>query len=142
MSDFMDHLPSKEREKIRKRMRSPEAYEALREKVKGPEDLEKEMKRSEQLAEVNFELQSNPEKKERMKSGIEKDIAEQGIEKVLDAKNLSPELKSSLESGKFTVAISAHPTTHEDTLVVMPEGNIQEKIPVKTTFTEKYTGQV
>ncbi len=31
MSDsYLDHLPSRERERIRKKMRSPEAYEALR----------------------------------------------------------------------------------------------------------------
>ncbi len=46
MSDYMDRLPTKEKERIRKKMRSPEAYERLREKVKGPEDLENEMEKS------------------------------------------------------------------------------------------------
>lgn len=138
---YLDHLPSAEREKIRKRMRSPEAYERLREKVKGPEDLEKEMQRSENMAELSFEMESNPERKESVRAAIEKDIAEQGIERVLDAKELSSEQKKSLEQGKFAVAVSSHPKTSEDVLVVMPEGNIQEKIPVKTTFSEKYVSQ-
>ena len=78
MSDsFLDRLPSNEREKIRKRMRSPEAYERLREKVKGPEDLEKEMDRSEKLAEAHLAMESDPRLKESLKSSIEQSIGEQ-----------------------------------------------------------------
>lgn len=140
MSDsFLDHLPSREREKIRKRLRSPEAYERLREKVKGPEDLEREMERSEKLAELHLALESDPQFKETLKQSIETDIKEQGIDAVLESMN--EDLQKDLEAGKFSVAIESHPETHEDSLVVIPEGNVQEKIPVKTLFSEKYIGQ-
>ncbi len=138
----MDRLPSQEKERIRKRMRSPEAYERLREKVKGPEDLEQEMQKSEQLAEVHFALETHPEAQEKLKSAIEKDISEQGIERILESDQLSPEAKKQIEAGKFTVAVSSHPSTHEDAMVLMPEGTIQEKIPVKTSFSEQYSGQI
>lgn len=142
MSDsYLDHIPSAEREKIRKRMRSPEAYERLREKVKGPEDLEKEMERSEKMAELSFEMESNSELKERVQAMIEKDIAEQGVEKILEATGVDPDMRLMIEQGKFLLQVSAHPVTHEDTLVIIPEGNIQEKIPVKTGFCERYVSQ-
>ncbi|UPA23044.1 hypothetical protein K8942_02415 [Candidatus Peribacteria bacterium] len=142
MSDYVDHLPSHERARIRQKMRSPEAYERLREKVKGPEDLENEMKKSEQLAELHFALESDRSVGEKIKASIDKDIREQGIEHIVDADALSPEVKTQLEQGKFTLVVSAHPSTHEDTLMLLPEGNIQEKIPVKTSFSEQYAGQV
>jgi len=139
-SSFMDHLPSHEREKIRKRLRSPEEYERLREKVKGPEDLEKELHKSERLAELNFRLETEPAAKESMKAQVEKDLAEQGIEAVLDAEP-TPEAKQSLEQGKFIVQVSSHPKTHEDALVVVPEGNVQEKLPINPQLSDQYIGQ-
>lgn len=142
MSDYVDHLPSHEREKIRKKMRSPEAYERLREKVKGPEDLENEMKKSEQLAELHFALESDRSVGEKIKASIDKDISEQGIENIVETDALSPDTKKQLEAGKFTLAVSAHPSTQEDTLMLLPEGNVQEKIPVKISFSEQYAGQV
>ncbi len=142
MSDFFDRLPSGVREGIRKRMRSPEAYERLREKVKGPEDLEKEMKRSEQLAELHFAMESEKGIAEKLKTAIEKDISEQNIENIVDVADLSPDIRTQLETGKFTVSVSSHPSTHEDALILMPEGSIQEKIPVKVSFSEQYAGQV
>ena len=141
MSDFLDHLPHSVREGIRKRMRSPEAYEALRDKVKGPEDLEKEMHRSEQLAEVHLQMESEPKKKEKMKSIVEKDMREQGIEKILDTEKISPEAKKQIEAGKFQMSVSSHPTTHQDALVVIPEGNVHEKIPVTVSKSENYVAQ-
>ncbi len=144
MSDpYLDRLPSTEREKIRKRLRSPEAYEKLREKVKGPEDLEKEMDRSEQLAEAQFEMQTNEQSKEKMRASVEKDIREQGIEAVLESLDgLSPDAKQAMEQGKFTVSVSSHPQTHQDALVAVPEGNVQEKLPVKPTLSDKYVAQL
>ena len=141
MSDFLDHLPSPEREKIRKKMRSPEAYAALRERVKGPEDLEKEMKKSEQLAEVHLQMESEPRKKEEMKKMLEKDVSEQGIEKILETKNMSADARAQIEAGNFQISVSSHPQTHQDALIVAPEGNIQEKIPVKTGMSEHYVAQ-
>jgi hypothetical protein len=142
MSDFMDRLPSKEKERIRKKMRSPEAYERLREKVKGPEDLENEMKRSEQLAELHFALESDEKIAEKMKTSIEKDISEQGIENILDVDQLSPEMKTQIEAGKFSLAVSAHPSTHEDVVMIIPEGNIQEKIPLTQSLSDSYAGSI
>ncbi|HVW67302.1 MAG TPA: hypothetical protein VHA78_06290 [Candidatus Peribacteraceae bacterium] len=138
MADFMDHLPSHERERIRKRMRSPEAYEALRERVKGPEDLEKEMQRSERMAELNFTLESEPKIKDRLKSQIEKDMREQGIDAVMESEKIPDDVKKMIEQGKFTVAVSSHPSTHDDALIIMPEGNVQEKIPVKQSLSDQY----
>lgn len=142
MSDFFDRLPSGVRETIRKKMRSPEAYERLREKVKGPEDLEKEMKRGEQLAELHFALESDKAIAEKVKATVEKDMREQGIENIVDVDALSPESKKQIEAGKFTLAVSAHPSTHDDVLMILPDGNIQETIPVKASFSEQYAGQV
>lgn len=141
MSDYMDHLPHSVREGIRKKMRSPEAYERLREKVKGPEDLEQEMEKSEKLAELHLAMESNEKTAEAVKATIEKDLNEKGIEAVLETDALSPEAKKQIEGGKFTLAVSSHPQTHEDALVVLTEGNVQEKIPVKTSFSEQYTSQ-
>lgn len=141
MSDsFLDHIPSQEREKIRKRMRSPEAYEKLREKVKGPEDLEREMDRSEKLAELNFAMESEPTTHDAVKKQIEKDLAEQGSEALLET-SPDADTKASLEQGKFIVQVSSHPSTHEDALVVIPEGNVQEKLPIKMQFSDRYVGQ-
>lgn len=137
--NFLDHLPSLEREKIRKRLRSPEEYERLREKVKGPEDLERELKRSEMLADVHFAIESDPAKKEALKSRVESSIAESGVEAVLEkGTKLSPEMKKVIEAGKFTVAISSHPKTHDDHVVVMPEGKVAEKFPVRSSLAERF----
>lgn len=143
MSDsFMDHIPSHERERIRKRLRSPEAYEKMREKVKGPEDLEKEMRKNEQLAEAKFMLESEPELHDALKGDIEKKITEQGIEAVVDAEALSPETQRALLEAKFTVSLASHPENHNDQLVIIPEGNVQEKIPLKTNLSDQYIGQL
>ena len=142
MSDsFLDHLPSGVREKIRKRMRSPEAYEALREKVKGPEDLEREMERNEKTAELRFGLESEPHLKSGLKDQVEKDMKEQGIASLLDAPNASTEALKALAEGKFQVTVSSHPHTHEDTVVLMPEGKVAEKLPLKKAFNDRYVRQ-
>ncbi len=138
MSDnFFDSLPSREREKIRRKLRSPAEYDRLRERVKGPEDLERELGRAEHVAELHFALESSPEKARELKTKIQEDIAEQGIDAVLDAPALPPDLKKKLEQGKFAVAVSS--SSHaEDALVVVPEGTVQEKLPVKPSFSQQY----
>ncbi|TSC58511.1 MAG: hypothetical protein Greene041619_521 [Candidatus Peregrinibacteria bacterium Greene0416_19] len=141
MSDsWLDHIPNHEREKIRKRMRSPEEYERLREKVKGPEDLEKEMDRNETMAELTFSLETEPGVHDALKAQIEKDIIDTGIERVLDAPP-SMDHKLKLERGKFTVTVSAHPSTHHDQLAVMPEGKVREKLPLKPAMSDRYVSQ-
>ncbi len=142
MSDpFLDSLPSREREKIRRKLRSPAEYERLREKVKGPEDLERELGRAEHLAELHFALESSPEKAKELKSTILEDIREQGIDAVLDAPTLSADARKSLERGKFTVSVAS--SSHaEDSLVVVPEGTVQETLPVKPSFSQRYAGNM
>jgi hypothetical protein len=142
MSSYLDHLPSQEREKIRKRLRSPEAYERLRESVKGPEDLEREMEKSERMAEVHLSIESDPGKKESLKSMIDNDIREQGIEHVLEKTDLTDEMQKQIESGNFTVSIESHPQTQEDAMIIVPEGNVQEKIPVQQSLGETYASQL
>lgn len=138
---WLDSLPSNERQKIRQRMRSPAAYERLRESVKGPEDLEKEMRRSEQLAELHFALETEPATQERLRSSIHEDVAEQGLDAILDAQDATPEARNAVEQGKFTVAVQPNATTHEDALHALPEGNVQERLPVKTSMSQRYIGQ-
>ncbi len=135
MSDSpLDHLPSSERERVRKRLRSPEAYEKLREKVKGPEDLEKELAKAERLADASLEMETNPESKEKVKKGIEKDLKEQGAETVLEhADQLPADTRQKLEQGKFTVT-----STPDKGLSVVPEGNVSDRLPLKQTFSDQY----
>lgn len=141
MSDnFFDHLPSRERERIRKRMRSPEAYEKLRESVKGPEELEREMEKMDAIAEMHFAFESDPKAQESMKKTVEKAM-EEGIDQVIEDPNISPEAKKSLEAGKFTLTVSAHPKTHQDQVMVVPEGNVQEKIPVTQKMNDQLATQ-
>ncbi len=140
MSDsFLDHLPGLEREKIRKKMRSPEAYERLRDNVKGPEDLEREMDKAEKLAELSFALEMEPHMQEKMKKTIEKDLNEKGIDAMLDMhEDLPHGVSQMLLEGKFSVAVTEHPSTHEDSVVLVPEGNIHEKIPLKQNLSNAY----
>lgn len=139
MSDnFLDHLPSALREKIRKRLRSPEEYEKLRERVKGPEDLERELKRAERIADASFRLETDPGLKESLKNTIAEDLRERGLEEILDQEELSEDVVSALEKGAFDLRVDAHPETHEDTLVLLPEGNVADKIPVRPNLSEQY----
>lgn len=137
---WLDNIPSVERQKIRSRM-STEAYERLREKVKGPEDLEKEMKRSAEFAEMQFELQADPEVREKAREVVFRAMQEEGMETVVDMAHITPEIKKSLEQGAFSVAVSHHPHTHEEQVVAVPEGNIQEKIPFKQAMSDRLMSQ-
>ena len=141
MSDFLDRLPSQEREKIRKRLRSPEAYEALREKVKGPEDLEKELDKSERMAELHFQLESEPRMREQLKLQVEQDLREQGIEAMLEGE-LSAEARTAIERGNFAIAVLPHPDTHQDVLTIVSEGTVQEKIPLTTKISDTYSAHI
>ncbi len=139
---FLDLLPANEQQKLRKRMRSEAEYQKLREKVKGPEDLEREMDRNESLAEARFAMETDPAQHESVRKQAESDIREKGIEHVLESEGLSPEHKRSMEQGKFRMTVSNHPKTHQDRMMAVPEGTVQEKIPVKATFEEKYVTQL
>ncbi len=143
MSDpSMDFLPGgPEHKRLRKRL-SPAAYEKLRESVKGPEQMERELKKAEQLAELHFALESDEKLQEKAKDKLAKAIKEQGIEAVVDTEKLSPEQKKALEQGRVRLAVSSHPVTHQDQLVAIPEGKVQEKIPLKQSFSDGYAAQL
>jgi hypothetical protein len=142
MSDsYLDHIPSHEREKIRKRLRSPEEYERLRDVVKGPEDLERELERGERMAELHFTLESEPKFHDKLKEKVEEDMREQGIEAILETPP-GPDAKKALEQGKFRLTVSAHPSTHQDQLTVIPEGKVQEKLPIKQNLGDAYAGVI
>ncbi len=143
MSDsFLDHLPGGVRERIQKRMRSPAEYAALREKVRGPEDLEREMEKNDALAELKFALETEPELHDALTASVERDVREQGIEKVMDLDPLSAESQQAIERGAFTLKVSSHPTTHQDALVAVPEGNVHEKMPLKPAVMDRYAAQL
>lgn len=137
---WLDHIPSNERRKLKKMM-SPEAYERLRENVKGPEDLEKELKRAEQMAELRFELHTDEQLREELRVTVQNDMNERGIEQVFDLHGVPPNLRRALLQGKFSVTISGNPHTHHDQLVAVPEGNVQENIPLTPSFNDRYIAQ-
>ncbi len=125
MSDsFIDRLPSQEREKIRKRMRSPEEYERLREKVKGPEDLEREMEKNAEFAEVKLMLDSEPKVQEKAKNTVRAFVQEKGIDAALEGK-LSPEVVS---KGLFAVTVIEH-KKGKPTLALKPSAQADETAP-------------
>jgi len=138
---FLDHVPSHEREKIRKRMRTPEAYEKTRDKVKGPEELARDMEKNERMAEFRYSLETKPEVRESLRQQIEKDVKEHGVEALLELRRSSPETKKAIESGKFRIVVSSHPTHNQDILAVVPEGKVQERIPLKPAASERYLSQ-
>lgn len=144
MSDsFLDHLAGPEKQRIIKRLRSPEAYERLREKVKGPEDLEQALDRAEKMAELHFALESSEAARERVKGIVERSIAESGVDAVAEKPDaLSEETRAAIAEGKFSLAVSPDPETHEDTLTLLPEGNVGEKVPVTMSLTESCVSQL
>ena len=138
---WLDILPSSERAKIRARMRSPEEYERLREKVKGPEQLKEEMNRNEHLAELSFALETEPQLKEALKKQIEDDLREQGAEAVLDVPDQTSDRAIAMLKEGFDIRIDAHPNKATDQICIVPEGNVQEKIPVRGSLSEQYVQQ-
>jgi tRNA(Ile)-lysidine synthase TilS/MesJ len=138
---WLDRLPSYERQRIRERLRSPEEYERLREKVKGPEDLEREMARNEQMAELAFALETEPRLREALQDQIVDDIRDHGLDAVVEGRKLSKEAKAALEAGRLSVTVRANPATHMDQIAVVPEGTVQEALPITLRFSEQYLGQ-
>jgi flagellar motor protein MotB len=138
MSDsWLDKLPGSAKQKKRAKYKmSAHAYEKLRQKVVGPEKARQEMEWNEAMAQLQFGLETEPQMKEAFKEQIEKDIAEQGIEAVLELSEIPADLKAQIESGGFDVSII------NDQIVLNPEGNIGEKIPMKRSLTESYLSQL
>ncbi len=132
-SSFIDHLPSGEREKIRKRLRSPEEYERLREKVKGPEDLEREMEKNAEFAEAKLHLESDPKAQEKAKDVVRAFVSEQGTEAALEGK--AEKMADGLSNGQFEVVVTDK--NHEPTLAVAPSGNVSEVFPLKQSLQQQ-----
>ena len=140
---WVDMMPSHEKKRLRKRMRSPEAYEKLRQRVQGPEKLKEQMERNSNLAELGLALELEPRLKEELKKEIEKDVQNMSIDQVfVNPENVSEQAQDALDAGRFDVAIDTNPDTNEDQLVLTPEGNISEKLPVKFSLSEKYASQL
>lgn len=146
MSDsYLDHIPSHEREKIRKRMRSPEAYEKLRESVKGPEDLEREMEKNADFAEVKLMLETEPGAQEKAKNAVQEYAREQGVDAVLES--VPTGAKEALKNGAFDVTVDH--TAHEPRIAITvknapakagteaPMGNVSEKLPLKPALQQQ-----
>lgn len=136
---WFDRLPSHEKQRLRKRMRSPEEYEKLRERVKGPEDLEREMAQNELLAELKFALETEPHIQEELKKEIEKDLREQGPEQMLESGDLSPEAQEAIASGSFEVGIETNSDTGHEQMVLRPEGSVAEKVSLQQSVSDQYT---
>jgi hypothetical protein len=123
MSDpWLDHIPSHEREKIRKRLRSPEEYERLRERVKGPEDLERELRHNAEFAEVKLTLETEPQAQERAKEAVKAFISEKGMDAAFD--HASESLRNALARGNFEVTVD---NSGEPKLAVRPKQAPKEK---------------
>lgn len=144
MSDsFLDRLAGPEKQRIIKRLRSPEAYERLREKVKGPEDLEHALDRAEKMAEVHFALESNDAEREGMRLIVERALEDGGIESVVEkAADLPEASRTAIEAGKFSLAVVPDRETHDDILAVLPEGNVAEAVPVTMSLFESCVSQL
>ncbi len=140
---YLDRLAGPERERVIKRLRSPEAYERLREKVKGPEDLESALEQAEKMAELHFALESNRESHDRLKSFVGSQLREQGIDALLESpRDVSNDARDLLREGKFSLSVSPHEETNDDVLMIVPEGNDHEKIPLKISFVDACVSQV
>lgn len=143
MSSWLDILPSAERQKLREKYKmSAAAYEKLREKVKGPEDLEREMQRNEAMAQLRFGMETEPHIKDALQKQIERDISEQGIEAVLQNPDVPQETRDALLQGNFEVSIDSVSDDVPDQIVVHPEGNVSEAIPLSRSLTDTYLSQL
>jgi hypothetical protein len=140
---WLDKLPGGEKQKIQERFRmSPAAYEKMRENVKGPEDLEKEQARNEAMAQLKFTLETEPEVQKALAEQIASDIESGGLESVIENTELPQETKDQLEKGEFEVSIDAPDENAHDQIVLVPEGNVNEKIPISFSLSETYVSQL
>jgi hypothetical protein len=143
MSDpAMDGLPSHERERVRKRLRNPWEYAKLREKVKGPEDLQRELRAAEALADAKLALESDEQAQEGLRRSMHEQVQAQGPESLVDVAKLTPQQRSTLEQGRFTVAVREDAKGTSDALSVVPEGNVSDRLPLKPAASLRYTQQL
>ena len=146
MGAWFDQLPSQEREKIRRRLRSPEEYERLREKVRGPEDLEREMEKNAEFAEARLTLESEPEAHESARDAVRSFVAEQSMEAGIEGG--SEAVRGALESGRFNIAVVDHASSEPRLALQIrqdpssgvadaPMGNVQETFPLTPALQQK-----
>jgi hypothetical protein len=142
---YLDHIPSQEREKIRKRLRSPEEYERFREKVKGPEDLEREMEKNADFAEVKLGLETEPKMQEAAKASVQEFVANEGLEAALE--HVPVHAKEAIKKGAFDVTVDA--ARREPKLAIklkatpakgaseVATGKVQEVFPLKSSLQQQ-----
>ena len=121
---------------------SPSAYEKMRERVKGPEDLKDELMWNEAMAQLKFTLETEKTVKDALKKQIESDMKEGGMEAVLQNPDIPQEIRQQLEDGKFDVTVGAPKEDAHDRLVLVPEGNVDEKMPIRFSMSESYVSQL
>lgn len=143
MSDsWLDRIPTNERQRIREKLHLSEAeYARLRENVKGPEDLEREMERNELLAELKLGMELEPKLSEALRAQVQEDIKLHGMPSVLERLSLAADVEQALTKGDFTISIAPDAQTHVDQIVLVPEGKVAEAVPVSQKFSEQYLGQ-
>lgn len=143
MGSWLDQLPSGEQQKVRARFRmSPAAYEKMRERVKGPEDLKEEQEWNEEMAQLKFTLETEKPVKDALKEQIISDIENGGIESITEDTNLSPETEKQIEQGQFEITVDSVTEDSNDQLVIVPEGNVGEKIPIRFSLTQSYMSEI
>jgi hypothetical protein len=131
MSDsWLERLPTHERQRLIERFTEVDP-ERRKKFVVGPERMKQMLQENEVMANLKFALETEPKLREALRSQMQEDIAEHGFLAVL-----GQELK-----GDFDVKVAEHPQTHDDQIVAVPEGNVQESIPLQPTFNEQYLSQ-
>ncbi|MBI3336990.1 hypothetical protein HYZ98_05525 [Candidatus Peregrinibacteria bacterium] len=138
MSSWLDRIPSSERMRLRSRpKRSPEAYASEREEKLG-ETMEKASEQADferGLAELSFALETEPRVREALAKQVQEDMKEKGIDELIDDGKLSDAARAALTQGKITVSATG------DQLMIAPEGNVQEALPIKQKIADQYIGQ-
>lgn len=117
--------------------RSPQEY-AQERKEKLGETMEKASEQAEferGLAELSFALETEPRIEEALAKQIKEDIREQGIDALMDDGTLSDAERTAILQGNMTVSVSG------DQLMIVPEGNVQEALPLKKKVADQYIGQ-
>lgn len=117
--------------------RSPKEYAEERKERLG-ETMERASEQAEferGLAELALALESEPRVQEALAAQVKEDIGEQGIDALMDDGKLSDAARTALTQGKIIVSV------REDQLIIAPEGNVQEALPLKRSFSDKYVGQ-
>ena len=134
---WLDMLPNNEKKRLRKRMRSPEAYQESREKVKSLEEITDEVDQNELMADLQFALETEPRVQEALKQEIEKDLTDVGIENMVEGAP-SSSMIDALSSGSYQLSVRSNESTGSEEMVVTAEGHVSETLPMKKSYSDKY----